>query len=326
MTDSHINNYSNISKQRGDIITRDSRSRKWQITINNPHEKLLGHNEIINILNSFNSLLFYCLSDEIGENNTYHTHIYMISDNAIRFSTLKNKLEGAHFEIARGTSLENRDYIFKLGKWLNHKKNETNLSDTHKEWGEIPLERQGARNDLADLYDMIKQGMNNYDILETTPEYLMNIDKIERARQVIREKLFREQFRSIEVTYIFGITSSGKTRYVMEKHGYDNVYRVTDYKNPFDGYQGQSIICFEEFRSSLSIGNMLNYLDGYPLELPCRYNNKIACYDTAYLISNIALEEQYKEIQINEPETWRAFLRRINKKTEFNSQGINQIN
>lgn len=234
---------------------------------------------------------------------------------------MKNKFEGAHFEISRGSSTENRDYIFKLGKWLNHKKNETNLSETHKEWGEIPLERQGARNDLADLYDMIKQGMDNFEILETTPEYLLNIDKIERARQVIREKLFREQFRNLEVTYIFGITSSGKTKYVMEKHGYENVYRVTDYKNPFDGYRGQNTICFEEFRSSLPVGSMLNYLDGYPLELPCRYNNKIACYETVYLISNIPLKDQYKSTQNEELETWKAFLRRIDKTLEFDSQG-----
>lgn len=234
---------------------------------------------------------------------------------------MKNKFEGAHFEIAKGTNVENRDYIFKLGKWQNHKKHETNLSETHREWGEIPIERQGARNDLADLYDMIKQGMDNFEILEATPEYLMNIDKIERARQVIREKKYREQFRILTVVYIFGSTASGKTRYVMDAHGYENVYRITDYKNPFDGYQGQDTICFEEFRSNLPIGSMLNYLDGYPLELPCRYNNKIACYETVYIISNISLEQQYKSTQIDEPETWKAFLRRVNKQIEFDSLG-----
>ncbi|MDH6603728.1 hypothetical protein OKW23_000869 [Bacilli bacterium PM5-9] len=302
-------------------MKQDNRSRKWQITINNPIEKSYTHYRIKEILNEFNGLIYWCMSDEIGENKTYHTHIYIVSNNAIRFSTMKNRFTGAHFEIARGTSIDNRDYIFKLGKWLKDKKNETNLTETHKEWGEIPIERQGARNDLTDLYDMIKQGMDNFEILETTPEYLMNIDKIERVRQVVKENEYRQLFRTLEVTFIYGKTESGKTRYVLETHGYENVYRVTDYTHPFDGYRGQNVICFEEYRSNLLIGNMLNYLDGYPLELPCRYSNKIACYTVVYIISNIALDEQYSSYQINEPLTWQAFLRRINKIIEFHDDG-----
>ncbi|MFV0254569.1 MAG: replication protein [Erysipelotrichaceae bacterium] len=292
-------------------MKQDSRSRKWQITINNPHDHKFNHDAIIDTIQEFKNVLYYCLADEVGENGTYHTHIYIVANNAIRFSTMKNKFSTAHFEIARGTSSDNRDYIFKLGKWKSHKKNETNLSDTHKEWGEIPIERQGSRNDLADLYDMIKQGMDNFEILESTPEQLMNIDRIERARQVVRENQYRNQFRELTVTYISGSTETGKTRHVMEHHGYNNVYRVTDYKHPFDGYQGQPVICFEEFRSSLPIASMLNYLDGYPLELPCRYNNKIACYNTVYIISNIVLTEQYTYEQHAENETWNALLRRI---------------
>ena len=90
-----------------------------------------------------------------------------------------------------------------------------------------------------------------------------------------------------------------------------NVFRITDYLHPFDLYKGQDVILFDEFRSSLKIQDMLNYLDGYPLELPCRYANKIACYTKVYLISNISLESQYMNIQLDSPETWDAFLRRI---------------
>jgi hypothetical protein len=299
---------------------QDSRSRKWQVTINNPLEKGHTHEKIKEILSQFDSVQYWCLADEIGENGTYHSHVYLAVSNAIRFSTMKKRFEGAHFEIARGTSAQNRDYVFKLGKWINDKKKETNLENTHEEWGQLPVERQGARNDLADLYDMIKQGMDNYEILENTPEQMLNIDRIDRARQVIREKAYRKVFRKLTVTYIFGSTGLGKTRYVMEKHEYD-VYRVTGYKHPFDGYRGQSVICFEEFRSSLEIQDMLTLLDGYNVELPCRYSNKIACYETVYIISNIPLKAQYTGTQFSEPETFRAFLRRISSTLEFHSDG-----
>lgn len=69
----------------------------------------------------------------------------------------------------------------------------------------------------------------------------------------------------------------------MEKYGYGNVFRITDYTHPFDNYKNQEVVIFEEFRSSLKIQDMLNYLDDYPCELVARYNNKIACYLTAYI-------------------------------------------
>ena len=97
----------------------------------------------------------------------------------------------------------------------------------------------------------------------------------------------------------------------MEQYGYSNVYRVTDYAHPFDGYKGQDIVVFEEFRSSLAISDMLNYLDGYPVDLPCRYANKVACYTKVFIISNISFEQQYPNVQVDNPETWAAFRRRI---------------
>ncbi|MFR5929940.1 MAG: hypothetical protein ACLUGI_04780 [Subdoligranulum sp.] len=72
------------------------------------------------------------------------------------------------------------------------------------------------------------------------------------------------------VTYIFGPTGTGKTRSVKEGCGYSNCHAVSDYHHPFDGYQGQKVMLFDEFHSSLPLNSMLQYLDGYPLELPCR--------------------------------------------------------
>jgi len=304
-------------------MNKDSKSRKWQITINNPIEKGLSHDEIKNRLSKFKSLVYWCMSDEIGgEEGTYHTHIYVAFSSAVRFSTLKAKFESAHFEMAKGTSQQNRDYVYKEGKWLNDKKGDTNIRDTHEEFGTMPIERQGARNDIADLYDMIKDGMSNYDIIDENPTYMMYVEKIDRVRQIIKENQYKDIFRNLDVTYIWGVTGMGKTRSVMEKYGYTNVYRVTDYDHPFDSYKGQDVIVFEEFRSSLKIQDMLNYLDGYPLELPCRYANKIACYTKVYIISNIDIRKQYESIQNDHPETWKAFLRRIQTIIQYNPEPI----
>lgn len=103
----------------------------------------------------------------------------------------------------------------------------------------------------------------------------------------------------------------------MEAHGYSSVYRVTDYNHPFDRYAQEPVLCLDEFRSSLLIGDMLDYLDGYPLALPARYANRQACYEKVYIISNIDLREQYPNVQTNEPATWKAFLRRIHHVIEY---------
>ena len=97
----------------------------------------------------------------------------------------------------------------------------------------------------------------------------------------------------------------------MDTYGYSNVYQVTNYEHPFDTYKGQDVIIFEEFRSSLKIDDMLKYLDGYPLMLPCRYADKVACFTKVFIISNIPLKQQYPNIQVDNPETWAAFRRRI---------------
>lgn len=112
----------------------------------------------------------------------------------------------------------------------------------------------------------------------------------------------------------------------MEKYGYANVYRVTNYKYPFDGYNGQDVIVFEEFRNSFSIQEMLVLMDGYPLDLPCRYNNKTACYTKVYILSNTDLSDQYKTEQAECKETWNAFLRRINAVKIFSEDGITEYN
>lgn len=320
----YLANLCRMSQLKGDEhMDRDSQSRKWQITINNPLEKGCTHDKIKETLRCLKSLCYFCMADEAG--SSHHTHIYVVFSSGVRFSTLKNMFNEAHLEIARGTSEQNRDYITKSGKWENDKKHGTIIPGTFEEFGEMPVERPGARNDLADLYDLIKSGASNYEIMEQAPEYLLHTDKIERVRQIIKEEQFKEVFRDLKVTYIWGKTGVGKTKHVMEKYGYSNVYRVTDYIHPFDNYKGEDVILFDEFRGQLKIHDMLNYLDGYPLELPCRYSNKQACYTKVYIISNISFDEQYPQVKIEQSNTWNALKRRIHEFELFGHHAGNDI-
>ena len=66
---------------------------------------------------------------------------------------------------------------------------------------------------------------------------------------------------------------------------------------------------------------LVTTLDIYPLYLPSRYSDRVACYTTGYITSNLPLEKQYHTEQWDRPETWRAFLRRIHAVIEYLPDG-----
>ena len=133
----------------------------------------------------------------------------------------------------------------------------------------------------------------------------------------VREQQYRETFRILTTTYIWGPTGTGKTRSVMEQYGYSGVYRITDYSHPFDSYAGEEVLLLDEYSSNFQIRDLLNYLDGYPLTLPARYSNRVACFTKVYVISNLCLSRQYPNEQYNSPATFAALLRRIHKVVHY---------
>ncbi len=144
---------------------------------------------------------------------------------------------------------------------------------------------------------------------------------VEYVRQTLRAEEYRDKWRDLETIYIWGMTGIGKTRFVMDGYGYANVYQVNNYKHPFDGYAGENVILFDEFNSQFRIQDMDNYLDGYPLALPARYNNKQACYERVFIISNLDLREQYHNERIYQRDVYNAFIRRIHKVIHFMPDG-----
>ena len=161
--------------------------------------------------------------------------------------------------------------------------------------------------------------MSNVEIVEYNPRLVTKLKDMDALRTAFLYEQNRKKLRNVEVTYIYGDTGSGKSRYVLEKHGFENVYRVTDYKHPFDNYQTEEVIVFEEFRNSIKLEQMLNYLDIYPMTLPCRYNNKQACYTKIYILSNWDYYMQYSAIRQDSAhrDTYDAWNRRIHKCMQF---------
>lgn len=300
--------------------TKQTASRKYQLTINNPQEKNLDHETIKVRIKSLKGLIYYCMADEIGEQGTPHTHIYLCYKNAKRFSTIKSTFPEAHIEKARGTSKENRDYIRKEGKYQDSDKKHTNLVNTFEEEGELPIDdRQGERNDFKNFIQFFEEGMTPYEIITENPQYQLRFSQLETLFQAYRKDMFEHELRSnMHVIYLSGPTGSGKTSSILEEFQIEHTANINcQNKHPFDAYNGEATLVLDEFSSSIPIGMMNQILDIYPFYLPCRYNDKLAMYQNVVVISNIPLKDQYPDLQETSPEIYRAFLRRFHEIREL---------
>lgn len=302
-----------------------TQSRKWLLTVNNPQEYDLDHNKIKDIVMLFNPN-YFCMVDEVATTGTYHTHIFIYSSSPIRFITIKNRIPVAHIDKANGSALENRDYLRKSGKWENSNKEKTNIKDTFEEYGTIPKPQDESAPGMAELITEIESGLSNFEIIKKNPKYGFKAKDIDSLRQTFLAEKYSNRNRDLTVTYIYGKTGTGKTSGIFQNHKASEICRITNYRKNngvyFDHYNGHKVLVFEEFAAQIPIEEMLNYLDIYPLMLPARFNDKVACYDTVYITSNIPLEQQYIDVQTNKPETWKAFLRRIHYVTEYTEYGV----
>ena len=310
-------------------MSLNPQSRKWSLVLNNPLDAGLTREEILNRLDLF-CPDYYCVADEISTTGTPHTHIFAYSQSPSRFLTWKRRFPTAHIEKAMGTIAANRDYVKKEGKWANTDKADTVVPGSFFEVGSVPSEAEEKSPKMAQLLQALEEGQTTPEIIRNNPGFGFRVNDIDNLRETLLADRYRTENRDVRVHYIYGAPGTGKTRGIYEKHSAADVCRITDYGKQgglrFDAYHGQPVLVFEEFHSKVPIGEMLNYLDIYPLMLPARYYDRVACYTTVYITSNVSLFEQYRDIQAAKPQTWKALLRRITTVEEYMDDGsIQQI-
>ena len=145
--------------------------------------------------------------------------------------------------------------------------------------------------------------MTTSEIILSNPNYAFKTNDINLLRETLLSDKYSRVNRELTVTYIFGNTGVGKSHYIFEHHSPLDICRITSY------------------------GNKLNptKFDSYPLQLPARYNDRIACYNTVYIVSNLPLNAQYADYQAYDSATWNAFVRRITSIKEFKRNGVSTI-
>ncbi len=297
--------------------TYNPQARDWVIVVNNPK---LNEQELFEYLKGLSHVRYFIFVRERGfgttdnPDGTEHQHIYMEFTQPKKFTTIKNLFTketiGVNAHIAkRGFSRQSCvDYVRKTG---NHKdKKPTQISEVY-EYGELSF--GGQRNDLIDMVDMCSNGYEPSEIFSAYPnQYARYSTFVSSMALQQKAQLYKRTFRDVEVWYIYGPSRTGKTSYVYNKHGFDNVYSATSYDHGkwFDDYKGQDVLLLDEYRSNFDIASLLKYLDRYPLTVQCRYSNKTACFTKVYIVSNIPLCKQYENSNLDK-ETLQALYNRI---------------
>lgn len=275
---------------------KHEQSRSWVFTLSAKH---VSEDELRENLEGYT----WIGQLERGEGGYEHYQGYIENETPIRFSTLKKKFPTIHLEIRKGTQLQAYEYVTK---------EETRIGQILGNMEKPPEEKKRGRGEiLKSLHERIQNGEKVDDIILTSPEAMPHYRNLRELESVVQRTAARKKkIRDMRVTYLYGETGVGKTRYVYETYD-DELYRVTDYDNPFDRYNGEKVLVLDEFNSQLKFETMLLLLDVYPMDLPARYQNKPAAYGEVWIISNLRLEEMYPSVQESSPEQWKAFLRRI---------------
>lgn len=299
---------------------KEVRSRKWLLTIQESAIHAgMDHASIIQALEKLKPD-YFCMADEVGkETHQLHTHLMIYRGSPIRASTIQKYFHGIHMDAMKGTLQEGRNYIRKEGKYKDTEKADTSIEGTFYESSELPSEAgQGKRSDLEQMMELVKQNYSDLEIIEANPNLVAHLTTIRNYRQLLIEERAHD-YRHMDVVYCWGKTGTGKTRGAYaDCEDISQSYTVNDYTHPsgmFDAYDSAKCktLILDEFRSSIPFNLLLSLTDGQYQVIMARYSNRIATHTKVWIISNISLLEQYPNIQKDEPESWKAFLRRITK-------------
>lgn len=309
---------------------KNTQSRNYCMCFHNIEKTGFDHNRIKGILLDIPSLSYFCIADEIGlETQRLHTHVYIHCKNPILFSTLRNKFADADVKIetCTGTAEENRDYVFKCGKWEDDPKADTKIENSQEEWGTFPKSRQGRRSDWESVREMIKENKSDWEIIESFPHMIPHLKKIQEYRNLVLEGFIDTQIEKNpppENIIIFGAPELGKSTYAWNIVPRSQIYTVTNPINPFDGFVSgkHTTIIYDEFSDDFyNIRDINQWFDRFYQKFKCRYYDRWLTQNRNIIITNKNPEDFWKDIQRNEPLVWQAFCRRVHKVLEFYELG-----
>lgn len=283
---------------------KNPEARRWMLTL---PESEYDQAEVEKRLGKYKAVVGQL--EEAPTTGYRHWQLYLEAKSPIRFSTLRNLFPKGHYKPARETRIACVRYCTK----------EDSYAGVRLNLGKIDLTvKQGKRTDLDSYLEQIMlEGKSADEVIHDDPRAVPYASHLRQLELIRDRETWGKKFREVEVHYIHGGTRTGKTSALFETYGYTDVYRVPNWKNPFDGYRGQDILLLDEYNTSVPMVDLLKILEGYPLEVSARYADKIAKFTKVFIVSNLELSEQHQTIQQEHPKQWAAFKARLTSISEM---------
>jgi hypothetical protein len=235
-----------------------------------------------------------------------HHQGYVKLSSRKRLRTVKKILPpSAHLTLCRGTAKENIDYCSKQDMVLI-------------EYGERPADQeknQGKRTDIDDVKRMVFEGKPLREILPLCSSYqAMQVAKT--LTSVIEPKRNWQP----KVTWIYGSSGTGKTRYVNKETKGKDVYHLNrDEHGVFwEKYDGQSILVIDDIRRDhIKFTSLLKIMgrDEYPVNVKFG-SRQLLCKEIWITSIKHPLEEFHTQ-----GEEMEQLMRRIHCLIWFESKG-----
>lgn len=227
---------------------------------------------------------YLAYSEEVGKDGYKHYQGF-VSWKCARWTYACKKKYGHWFNWMKGHLIQNDDYCSK--------------QNSLTEFGVRP--KQGHRTDLDRLRDRIMSGES---VDTITIENPMAYHQYGRTLNRIEDIVMRERHRTEMTTceWIYGDTGVGKSH-----TAYANYSNKTHYSYPYDtngwwdGYKGQEVVIFNEFRGQIQYSRMLDLIDKWPCSVP-RRGREPAPFVSRHIIitSSLHPKDVYHNISAND--------------------------
>lgn len=272
-------------------------AKRWCFTINNPTEEdiqqligtpsdgpqaKLGHVE------------YMIFQEERGENGTLHWQGFLITKTKKRMDWLKRNINPrAHWEVARGTNEQARDYCRKEDTYTGGLRHEYGKFPERPKAGKASERLERAAEELDEIKDTYKRPR------EIDSMTLMQCGFLPAYKELTADILgpYRPELKIITLV---GPPACGKSFCIQKlfpNHGRcicgnNGVW----FQNPLS-----DVMVFEEFCGQIQLQRMLQYLDPYPLALEVKGGMRPAMYTLVIITSNTPPSGWYKGDEAGEP-------------------------
>lgn len=259
-------------------------AKRWCFTINNPTERDYFWQDNDAFMSS--NVQYLVLQEERGEEGTLHLQGFILLKERKSLAWLKREISlRAHFEIAKGTNEEARDYC---------RKEETYTGGLRFEWGAFPERATPAKAGerlakAAEQLDIIKEGYKRP--AEIPSLTLLQCGFIPAYKELTAEVLGPHR-PELQIITIIGPPGTGKS--------YAGCMQWPDHGRCIMGNNGvwfqnptSEVMFFEEFCGQIQLQRMLTFLDPYPMAVEVKGGMRPAMYKTVYITSNSPPSEWY---------------------------------